>query len=686
MSLQKTHIHFSRIYYFVAALLIFWILLELRLFQLQVQNHDFYEEQSSLQSAKKVPLKASRGSIYDRNGEHLATNLIHYDLGLDLSLVKNRNAIAHSFAKVFNRSAGFYINRMKRKRDFVYLARKVDQKTISGLKVLEDPGMVKVESFRRYYPFGKYGSQLIGFTDVDDKGVSGLELQYQKSLAGENGWTFLMVDARRRFGYNVDLPRSLPRAGANIILTIDKNYQTIIEDALDAGMRKYNATYGMAVMMNPHSGEILALYSSPGFNPNNPGASTIEQRRNRVITDIFEPGSTFKVFPAAALLQEKIKKPDDIVFCENGSFKYYDHVVNDSKKYGWLSFKKVIENSSNIGMVKLIGDMKKRVLYRYLKNFGFDSQTGINLIGESSGILSKPEDFSGITKGVISFGQEVGVTALQITNAFSAIINGGYLMRPYVIKQIFSNDGENLESNAPLKIRRVISAEVAQTLKIFMRDVVRRGTGKQAAIEGEIVGGKSGTAQKFDMAAKRYIRNQYLSSFIGFAPFENPQYVLAIFLDSPKPRYYGGEVAGPIFASIMKHILNYSPTELAQPIQNTPIVTTNYTVPDLNGFSLTSVEELLDGRDLSYSVEGSGEYIVRQNFTEDELNLVLGNPKISGFKLPNFYGMTIREALRHIDYSNYRVTVSGSGRVKSQSIPPGAQISGYRILHLTCSE
>ena len=419
---SRKNIHFSRIYVIVTGLIIFWLILETRLFFIQVNQHDFYVEQSQSQSAKKIVLPAQRGTIYDRQNEQLATNLIHYDLAIDLRRVKNKSRIAKKFADIFKKSQDYYLRKMKRKRDFVYLERKIQEGTVSKFQSFEDPGFVKIKGFKRFYPYGIYGSQLLGFTNIDDKGISGLELQYEQKLRGEAGWTFLLADARRRFGYHVDLPQVLPNPGNDLVLTIDKNFQTIVDDELERGVKTHNAKFGMAVLMDPNTGEVLAMSSTPGFNLNKPSKSSTDQRRNRTITDIFEPGSTFKVFPAAALLQENLKKPNDIVFCENGSYKFFDHVVHDTKKYGWLSFKKVVENSSNIGMVKLTADISNRKFYRYIKNFGFDAQTGINLQGEATGMLSKPNQFSGLSKGVISFGQEIGVTALQMVTAFSALI------------------------------------------------------------------------------------------------------------------------------------------------------------------------------------------------------------------------------------------------------------------------
>lgn len=682
----EKNIHFSRIYFVLIGIFLFWAALEVRLFHIQVNNHDFYFKQSNVQSAKKIELAARRGDIYDRNMERVATDLIQYDMGVDLNKIKSRNRVAEAFAKSLKQSKGYFLNRLNTSRQFVYLARKVSRDQMQAIVDSKDPGIVYLEGNRRFYPFGKCGSQIIGFTDVDNKGISGIELQYQDQLRGKDGWTFLLADARRRFGYSVDYPNEPSQEGVNIYLTIDKNFQTIIEDELDQGIKKYNGKSGMAVLMNPGTGEVLAMYSSPGFNPNDPTSSSLEQRRNRVITDIFEPGSTFKLFPAAALLQEGIKKPDDIVFCENGKYRFYNHTVNDSKKHGWLSFQKVFENSSNIGMVKLSKDISKTTFYQYLKNFGFDSNTGIDLMGESTGLLSKPKNFSGLSKGIISFGQEIGVTALQITNAFCTVVNGGNLMRPYVISQIRNIDGEVVMENEPRKIRQVISPEVAATLMNFMVGAVERGTGNKAMIPGVTVGGKTGTAQKYNKETQRYIRGKYLASFIGFAPAEHPEYVLAVFMDNPGPSYYGGDVAAPIFARIMRRMLNFAPSDLDNKINDydPQFAQANDKLPNFSGLSAAAVEDYFDFKNLDYTITGQGNYVVAQGSSSDPVEFKLGTLAAGADRMPNLSGLTVREALNKLDFSRYRVNISGSGRVKKQSINPGAVVKNKSDLLLTC--
>jgi len=682
---KSNKIHFGRIYYLLAGIILLWVFLEVRLYQVQIKNHEFYTKKSAIQGEKKISIPASRGIIYDRNNVQLATNLIQYDLGIDKNRIKNPNKIAAAFSKVFKRSKSHYLNKIRRASSFVYLERKVPEKDMRQLGDINDPGLSVTKHYRRHYPFAEYCSQIIGFTDVDDKGASGIELQYQDELKGKDGWAVLQADAKRRLGYSAEHPVVEEKSGSNIQLTIDKNYQSIISDKLKIGVKKYNAKGGIGVLMKPETGEVLAMCAYPAFNPNNPSKSKPEHRKNSYIANIFEPGSTFKLFAAAALLQEGIKNSDDIVYCENGSYKYFDHTIKDSKKYGWLSLRRVFENSSNIGMVKFIEDLQSNIFYKYLKNFGFGSETGINLLGENSGLLEKPERYSGISKGMMSHGYEIASTAIQLTNAYCAVVNGGDLMQPYVVKRVVSPDGEILEKYSTLKIRQVISDDVSEILKQFMVGAIERGTGKKAKIEGFQVGGKTGTAQKYDFKKKKYIRGKYLSSFIGFAPYEEPEFVLAIFLDEPTPRYYGGETAAPIFQSIMSQLLKVSPG--IEDEENDYYLTAdeNEDVPNLVGLHISIARDVLGSRNIDYEIEGKGEYINSQKMDDDEVILKMGNPELSASQMPDLKGLTVREALQKIDFSKLRVRIEGNGKIAKQTVKPGTHVKNSQVLTLSCN-
>jgi membrane peptidoglycan carboxypeptidase len=337
-------------------------------------------------------------------------------------------------------------------------------------------------------------------------------------------------------------------------------------------------------------------------------------------------------------------------------------------------------------MVKLTKDISNRTFYRYLKNFGFDSRTGINLIGENAGTLSKPDKFSGISKGVISFGQEIGVTAIQMVTAFSALINGGNLMRPYVVQKIIGSDQSEIDEIQPALIRQVITAEVSEILRGFLLEAVQRGTGKKGRLDDILVGGKTGTAQKFNSKTKMYKKNAYLSSFIGFAPYDSPNYVLGVFVDEPKPRYYGGDVAAPIFSSIIQRLIKFAPTKESEQVPELKIAEKNTHVPDMTGLQFAAAEEFLKINDMSFQIKGKGTHVISQSQKSDEVALVLGDPQLKSSVLPNFKGKTVREALKLVNFSKIRVNIKGNGIVVKQSPSPGKKITNNEILTLTCAE
>lgn len=681
---NNKNIRFERIYIIVILLVAFWSVLEYRLYHLQISNHDYYKARSDKQVEREVPLKADRGSIFDRNGERLATNLERFNIGIRPDSVVNKEQLAKTFSSLFGRPKKYYMKKLNSGRKFTNLAFKVTENKLAELQKQQSLPFTVDASGRRFYPFGKYGSQILGFADVDDRGVSGLELMYDDILSGKDGQTVLQADVRRRLSYRADSKIVAPQPGGNLILTLDKNYQTIVEDELAKGVEKHNANYGIAVLMQPKTGQILAMASYPGFDANKPGASSTANRRNRAVTDVFEPGSTFKVFVAAALLQEKLKKPDDLVFCENGRYKFYDHYVHDSKKHAWLTFRKVVEYSSNIGMVKLVQDMPKNLFYRYIRNFGFASESGAHLPGETRGMLPHPDQFSGISKGVIAFGHEVGVNALQMVNGFCAVVNGGYLMRPYLVERITDADGELMQEFGPQRVRQVISPEVVETMKSFLVGAVEVGTGKNARIAGVKVGGKTGTAQKYDKKSKRYL-NSYLSSFIGFAPAEDPELVLGVFLDEPHPRYYGGTVAAPIFKKSMERILNLGAGYEPESLPNLRQAESDQSIPDIRMLPVEAALQLLEEKQIDYSSEGDGSHIISQQGDHDELEVKLGDLKVKAKKMPDLRGLTLREALRNLDFSVLNVRVKGSGKVSRQSIKPGKSITASSTLLLTCA-
>lgn len=687
MRKDKSPINFGKFIALVVGLFAFWLFLEATLFRLQVIDHERISAYANRQYERKLVLEARRGSIYEKGGEKLATNILYYDLAADPLMVQDKDHLASVLASALHKDKRYYSHKLNQKRHFTYLARNATLAQVAPVLALKDRGLIKIESFGRYYPFKSLLSQVLGFTGSDNRPLAGIELQFDDRLSGIDGQAMLQYNAARKVSYNTDYALLNPIPGNDIYLTIDKDIQTIVERAVKKGMDAVKAKSAMVVVMDPNNGAVLAISNNPGFNPNKPGASSGWKRRNRVIRDRFEPGSTMKIFTAAAILQERLHKPSDIVFCENGKFKVYNHTINDSKKHGWLTFRKVIEKSSNIGMIKLSDVLPSAVLFRYLKNFGFGSPSGIGLNGEDGGSLAQPGKWSGLSKASISIGQEIGVTALQITSAFCAAVNGGYLYRPYIIEAIRGDQGEWIERTKPKEIRQVISTEVSGILKNFMLGVVNEGTGKRAALSGIKAGGKTGTAQKFDTKKGVYTLNRYVASFIGFAPLEKPRYVCAVIFDEPLKRHYGGDVAAPVFADIMNQILRLVP-EKSSVYEKQPLLTKGYlnkqkSLPPLTGFDLKIATRLIEEKNWDVEIEGDDNFVKSVQFTADQALLKTGKKKTMDSKIPNLKGLTLRRALAQVNLSLLRIRVTGSGRVKGQSIRPGTSIKKNSELVLT---
>jgi cell division protein FtsI (penicillin-binding protein 3) len=678
-----------RLIILVFLICLFWVALEVNLFRLQVVSHDRFMAAAENQYTRDIELPAQRGSIYDRNGNVLANNIIYYDLAADPKMVKNKSLIAKKCSNLFGESTQFYLDKLNENSNFVYLKRRVPEIEVTDLIRINDDGLIKAKNFRRSYPYKKYGAQLLGFTNIDDVGLAGLEAQFEDTLKGENGRAVLQYDGPRKISYNPDRPIERPRNGSNIYLTIDKNIQTIVENELARGVKEKNGKTGVAIVMNPNTGEVLAMASYPQFDPNKQAHYTTEQKKNRAILDIFEPGSTMKIFSSAALLQERIKNRNDIVYCENGRYRIGKHTFTDTKGHGWLSFERVVEKSSNIGMIKLVEDLPAATLHKYLKYFGFGSQTGIGLRGEEAGALADDQQWSGISKYSISIGYEISVTALQLTTAYSAVINGGYLYQPYVVDHFEDSDGNMFNFRKPEVVRQVISKEVSNELKYFMLDVVEQGTGTKAKIDGIKIGGKTGTARKFDSKRGEYSLHKYYASFVGFAPYERPKYVCAVVIDEPHPHIYGGDAAAPVFKNIIQKIINLNPDDNWNE-QNS--VEFKYVeldaikdLPNLAGFERKNAEALMEAKDVDYKFTGHGSIVRNVTMKNEKIVLECGPTEIEMDKMPKLTGISLREAMSKIDHSKILVRIEGSGLVKKQSILPGTPITRRTELLLTCN-
>jgi cell division protein FtsI (penicillin-binding protein 3) len=523
---------------------------------LQVYRSHWLSQKASDQYEKSLTTSGKRGIIYDRNLREMAVSIDVTSIAAYPAHVENPKAAAKALAKVLELDAPRLQHKLAGKKSFVWIKRQSTAKETSAVKDLALTGIDFVTEYNRFYPHTTLAAQALGFSGIDGAGLEGIEFYYKQHLKGADINFTVFKDALGN-GFSAGPGRSADTSGHNLILTIDSTIQYIAESALKEAVDQHSALLGLALVMHPQTGAILALAHYPFFNPNSYADFDKSIWRNRALTDPFEPGSTMKIFSAAAALEYGKITPNEIFFCENGAYKIGKNVVHDIHKYGWLSLQQIIKFSSNIGAVKVGEKVGARKLYRTFRDFGFGRKTGIDSPGEATGTLTHYSSWSKIDTGAIAFGHGISVSAVQLITAISAIANGGNLMKPYLVQEIVDQNGNLINAFKPQKVRSVISARTATIVKNILKTVITEGgTGVNAALDGYTAGGKTGTARKLDENGK-YSKTRHTASFIGFAPADNPEIAILVIIDEPQGKYYGGIVAAPVFKQIAQQTLTY---------------------------------------------------------------------------------------------------------------------------------
>ena len=546
----------SRLHRVLLFFVIVFILFASRLTYLQLIKYHSFREKATNQYSFLLTLEPQRGNIYDRNMRRLACNLKVNSLYAVPGHVRNKEEVALKLSRILNLNKSFLLKRLNKTKAFVWIKRKMSAEEFEEIESLNIKGLGMIEESKRFYPNGNLASHMLGFVDIDNRGLEGLELFYDQYLKGELGWKEVARDAKGRELISEKIKSLPPSNGYNVILTMDEIIQHITEKALDRICRKYKTKGATAIVMDPDNGHILAFANRPTFDPNFFNDALQEERRNRGVTDYFEPGSAFKIVTASAALNENVVKLEDVFFCENGSWKVHGRLLHDHKPRGNLTFKEVIEKSSNIGTAKVALLLKENNIYRYIREFGFGSPTRLDLPGEVSGMLRPQSQWSKLSMSSIPMGHEIGVTAIQMACAIAAIANGGIYYRPMTVKNIQDERGQSIKAFEPKAVRRIISEEVSFKMRQILHGAVENGTGKLARLKGYTSAGKTGTAQKIEASGK-YSHSKFFSSFIGFAPAEDPRIAICVFVDEPRPVYYGGVVAAPAFKEIAEKSLCY---------------------------------------------------------------------------------------------------------------------------------
>jgi cell division protein FtsI (penicillin-binding protein 3) len=508
------------------------------------------------QVKRSVKALGERGIIFDANMGKMALSIDVTSIGAHPKQIKDVAATARDLAKALHLNKNDLAKKLASNTPFVWIERHVTPKKVEAVEVLNLDGVVFKSERSRFYPYKTLAAQIVGFSGVDGRGLEGVEFFYDRALEGQQAQFRVIRDALGR-GLGLEIDEESDRSGKNVILTIDQRIQYVAETALSEAVTQNGAKNGIAVVMSPKTGAILAMAHYPFINPNTYNQFAKDKWRNRAITDPYEPGSTLKIFSAAAAIESGVSGPHSIYYCENGAYRIGRNVVHDTRPYQWLSLEQIIQFSSNIGTVKLSENIGTKNLYNTLKNFGFGERTGIDCPGETPGMLSPYQRWTKIDNAAIAFGQGISVSAIQLITAVSAIANDGILMKPYVVQAITDKNGAIVEKFNPHPVRRAVSSETAEAVRKMMEKVTEEGgTGTKAAIAGYKVGGKTGTAQKIDESGT-YARGKYVSSFVGFVPAENPEAAILVMIDEPQKAHYGGVVAAPVFNKIALQTLNF---------------------------------------------------------------------------------------------------------------------------------
>jgi cell division protein FtsI (penicillin-binding protein 3) len=528
-----------------------------RLVTLQVLQAAELSAQANRQHQKTVSLEGARGMIVDRHGKILAMNVEVQSVFGVPNTVDSPIKTARQLSPILHVKTDELERKLRQDRRFVWLARKLDPEQGRRLDRLSLDGIGVVMEGRRFYPKGPLLAHVLGFSGMDGEGLEGVEHRYEPYLHGEKRMMVLQRDA---FGHTV-FPKGMmersPTPGHSLTLTIDEVVQYIVERELEDAVGRARAKSGTMIVLDPKTGAVLAMAVSPRFDPNAVSALNPDRWRNRALTDAYEPGSTMKAMMAAAAIEERVVRPNTMVFGEHGRMTVANTVIHDHERLGWISFAQVIQKSSNIGAAKTGMALGEHRLYRYLQAFGFGQRTEIDLPGEGVGLVRDPKDWGRRSVASISIGQEIGVTPLQMVSAVAAIANDGMLMKPYVVSEIRDADNHILRQVPPQAKRRVISRETARSVTKILEGVVTDGTGTNAAIPGFRVAGKTGTAQKIDPRTGAYSASRFVASFAGYAPADNPQLAMIVVIDEPLGDTQGGAVAAPVFSRVGEQVLSY---------------------------------------------------------------------------------------------------------------------------------
>jgi cell division protein FtsI (penicillin-binding protein 3) len=549
-----------------------------RLFWLQIVRHRDFVERAEKQQQRTFEVAPRRGVLYDRNLRELAMTVLVPSIYADPSQIADKQATARTLASLVHTDPEDSLTtetqiaaRLNDGHNFAWIARRVTPQVAAAVKALNIKGVFFQQEFARFYPDNQLAAQALGYVGSDDSGLGGLEEKFDSELHGAPGLMYTAVDARRKV---LGSSERDPEPGQNLVLTVDENIQFMAERALDHAMQSTQSLNGTVVVQDAHTGQILALAIRPTFNPNQIRHATPDMLRDHAVSDVYEPGSTFKLVTYSAAMDSGVAKPDDLIDCSGGQITVAGQVIHDDKSdrgLGTIPVAAALAHSSDVCAIKLGLRVGPDKMYQYIRSFGFGSRSSVELPGETRGLLRPLKNWRPASIGYVAIGQEIAVTPLQLVSMVSTIADGGVYLPPHILMQDQTANqapmpplvaspvraGEDLPSQLPPGAHRVISTLAAAEMRKMMEGVVLFGTGKSAQLDGYSSGGKTGTAQKIDPVTHTYSKTMHIASFAGFAPVNNPVIAVAVVLDSPKGAYYGASVSAPVFAEVAQQVLEY---------------------------------------------------------------------------------------------------------------------------------
>ena len=628
--MTKNYIKFKKRIIFVhISIMLIWIGFGFRLFNIQIIN-----KLNSPQGIKLESINGFRGNFYDLNGNNLTQNLTFYRIGIHPQKILNNNLL-NDLSECTGTDKEIYLSKVSSDKDYIDLEKKIN-KNCEYLQKKYPNSLIIKKSHKRYYPEDNLVSQIVGFTNIDDEGVSGLESKYNKFLKPVSG---SKLSKRNGLGVKISdptLPSQEAKNGADITLTINKEYQAVLRDELIIQMEKVGASASMGLILNPQTGAILSMVNLPDYNPNSPNDFDIELQRNKIVSDLIEPGSTFKIVTMAAALESDISLTDE--YNVQGPYNFHNiKMIEDSEPHTVLNVKEILAFSSNIGTIKIAEYLGKKSIYNQAREFGYGTKTGFDSFTEQSGTFREPSKWTLSSMHSVPIGYEISATPLQIAMSYAAIANGGFLLKPYVVERIEKHDDTIIKNQRNTK-KRILSQSNSEKLGLMLSHTVENGSGKSAAIDGWNVAGKTGTSKK--LIDGQYSEKEFISSFVGYFPYDNPQLLCLIILDSPdvsRNLHWGGISAAPVFKSVMDRIINIDKSitisrSKNQRVKNEPI-------------------------------------LIQKNY----------KIKIEYVEMPNLIGKTVRDAFSDLKKVGIKPQISGRGLIVSQSIEAGTKIEKESI-------